>query len=141
MRVTLYIVILTLLVFAPVECLDVANLQPVQTVALSIKDQRIVIQTDTKDKGSGDTLEMAIHNLKKNVAGVVYLDTAQYLLVTEETVDYVETLQSYLRPTVKVSLWDGKGSVEKAAEFLEIRRDLPTLRRWDQERWNPVEKS
>ena len=131
MRILLYIVILALLFMAPVERLDVARLQPVQTVAVRVTDGQVVLQTDTKDEGQAKTLQDAIDDLEENTPGVIYLDTAQYLLVTEEAVPFTRELESYLRPSVKVSLWDGEGSVEKAAEFLGIRRDLPTLKQWN----------
>lgn len=141
MRILLYIVILTLLFMAPVERLDIAKLQPVQTVAIHVTDGEVILQTDTKDKGQAKTLQAAIDDLEENTPGVIYLDTAEYLLVAEEAVSYMEELENYLHPSVKVSLWDGKGSVEEAAKFLGVRRDLPTLKQWNKRKWKPVEKS
>ena len=141
MRILLYIVILALLLVAPVERLDVAKLQPVQTVAIHVTGGEVVLQTDTKDKGQAETLQAAIDDLEENTPGVIYLDTAEYLLVTEEAVSYVEELENYLHPSVKVSLWDGEGSVEEAAKFLGVRRDLPTLKQWNKRKWKSVEKS
>ena len=134
MRTTLYICILVSLLFAPVERLDVAQLQPVQTVAVSISGSGIVIETDTNNRGQGGTVEEAVADLKSNTPGVIYLDTAQYLLLTQEAEVYSPALEAYMRPTVGVSLWDGKGSVEEAAKFLEVRRDLPRLRDYKKEK-------
>lgn len=131
MRILLYIVILALLFLAPVQRLDVAKLEPVQTVAIRIVDGQVVLETDTKNKGQGGTVQAAIDDLEENTPGVIYLDTAQYLLITEDAAAHAEELEKHLRPSVKVSLWDGQGSVEQAAEFLEIRPDLLTLRRWN----------
>ena len=141
MRILLYIVILALLFFAPVKRLDIAKLEPVQTVAIRVVDGQVVLQTDTQNQGKGENIQTAISNLEKNTPGVIYLDTAQYLLIAENAVSYAEDLEKYLRPSVKVSLWDEKGSVEEAAEFLEIRGDLPMLRQWNEEKRNAVEKS
>ena len=141
MRCILYVVILTLLLFVPVESLDIAMLEPVQTVAVRMDEGYVILETDTKNKGQGKNLQVAINDLKENTPGVIYLDTAEYLLVTEETVSYTKELEGYLQPSVKVSIWDGAGNVEKAAKYLEVRRDLPTLQRWNKEKWNPVEKS
>lgn len=141
MRILLYIVILALLFLAPVERLDVAKLQPVQTVAIHVADGQVVLQTDTRSKGQGETVQAAIDDLEKNTPGVIYLDTAQYLLITQDAALYGKELENHLHPTVKVSLWDGEGSVEKAAKFLGIRRDLPTLRQWNKGKINLVEKS
>lgn len=131
MRILLYIVILALLTLAPVERLDVAKLEPVQTVAIRVADGQVVLETDTKNKGQGQNLQAAIDDLEENTPAVIYLDTAQYLLIAEDAADYAQELKEHLHPSVKVSLWDGKGSVELAAQFLGIRSDLPTLRQLD----------
>lgn len=128
MRLVLYICILALLPFAPVERLDVAKLEPVQTVAVSIEEGQVVIETDTKNRGQGRSVREAVENLETNTPGVIYLDTAQYLLLTKDATDYSEELKNYMGSLVRVSLWDGKGSVETAAKFLEIRDDLPRLK-------------
>ena len=141
MRILAYVVILVLLFFAPLERLDVAKLEPVQTVAISMVDGQVVIQTDTKNKGQAENIQAAIDDLEKNTPGVIYLDTAEYLLVTEEVFSYTNAIEPYLRPTVKVCLWDGRGQVEEAAKFLGIRNDLPSIRQWNTDKGCPVEKS
>lgn len=128
MRMILYICILALLPLAPVERLDVAKLEPVQTVAVSISQQQIRIETDTKNRGQGPTIRDAIADLEGNTPGVIYLDTAQYLLLTKEAAQYSKELEAYMRPSVRVSLWDGAGDVENAAKFLAVRKDLPRLK-------------
>lgn len=128
MRILLYVCILGLLFFAPVERLDVSKLEPVQTVAIKVQEQQVVIETDTKNRGQGKTVPEAVADLEENTPGVIYLDTAQYLLLTEEATKYREQLKEYMRPTVRVSLWDGEGDVENAAKFLDVRRDLPQLK-------------
>ena len=141
MRILLYIVILALLFLAPVERLDVAKLEPVQTVAVSVADGQINFETDTGNRGRGENVQAAIDDLEENTPGVIYLDTAQYLLITEQAAQYSQELEKYLRTTVKVSLWDGQGRVEQAAKFLAVRGDLLTLRRWNRAGWQTVEKS
>ena len=128
MRMLLYICILALLPLAPVERLDVAELEPVQTVAVSISQQQILIETDTKNRGKGLTIREAIADLEENTPGVIYLDTAQYLLLTKEATQYSNDLKTYMRPDVRVSLWDGEGDVAAAAKYLDVRKDLPKLK-------------
>ena len=137
MRVILYVLILALLFLAPVERLDVARLEPVQTVAVSVKEDAVLLETDTQNAGRGTDVDSAIENMEQTTPGVIYLDTAQYLLVAEDAVACVEVLRQYLHPSVKVSLWDGEGSVQDAAKYLGIRKDLPELRDWNP----PAEKS
>ena len=130
MRVILYVLILAVLFLAPVERLDVARLEPVQTVAVSMEEDTVLLETDTENAGRGTDVDSAIENLEQTTPGVIYLDTAQYLLVAEDAVACVEVLRQYLHPSVKVSLWDGEGSVRDAAKYLGIRKDLPELRDW-----------
>lgn len=130
MRGILYIIILSLLFLAPVERLDVAKLEPVQTVAISREADTIVVQTDTDNKGIGKTVDLAIENLEETTPGVIYLDTAEYLLVAENAQDIAHALRSYLTPSVKVALWDGEGSVQSAAKYLGVRKDLKKLKDW-----------
>lgn len=137
MRILLYIGILALLLLAPIQRLDIAKLEPVQTVAISVSDGQVVLETDTKNKGQGATVQAAIEDLEKHTPGVIYLDTAQYLLITEEALQYAASVEPYLRRSVKVSLWDGQGSVEDAAKYLSVHSKLPTLRQWNQTKSMP----
>jgi len=130
MRVILYIIIILLMFAAPVTPLDVAKLQPVQTVALYVRNDAVLLKTDTGITGRGARVRDALDDLEKATPGVIYLDTAEYLLITEESVDLVYEIQQYLHPKVKVSMWDEKGSVEDASKHLSVRDDLPELRQW-----------
>ncbi len=130
MRIILYLVILALLFLVPVERLDVAKLEPVQTVAISKENGMILLQTDTKDTGRGQTAKDALRDLEERTSGVIYLDTAEYLLVTEEALDSVDALDAYLSRKVRVSLWDGKGSVEEAARYLRVHGTHPKIDQW-----------
>ena len=120
MRMMLYLIILALLFLAPVEQLDVAKLEPVQTVAISVENGKIVLETDTEDKGVGETVEAALQDLEENTSGAIYLDTAQYLLVTEEAEEKVASLRQYLRSGVIVSRWDGEADLQQAARYLSV---------------------
>ena len=128
MRIVLYLCILALPVLAPVARLDVAKLEPVQTVAVRIEEREIIIETDSKNRGRGKTVRAAVEDLEENTPGVIYLDTAQYLLLTEDAARYSDELKNYMRTSVKVSLWDGKGNIETAAQYLDVRGELPELK-------------
>ena len=128
MRRILNIVILVALLWTPVKRLNISHLEPVQTVAVSIQQELVVLETDTENKGRGKNIEEALKDLKENTPGVIYLDTAQYLLVTENAEVYLNTLREYLSPSVKVASWDGISSARTAAEYLRIRKDLPRLK-------------
>ena len=128
MRILLYIVILALLVFAPVKRLDIAQLQPVETVAVSVVDGKVMIQTDTEQQGMGETVAAAVQMLEATTPGVIYLDTARYLLITPSAEAYADQLRPYLHGNTKVCIWDGKSSVKEAAQYLKVRTNLPLFR-------------
>ncbi len=125
-----YAVILGLLFLVPVERLDVAKLVPVQTVAIYTELSTVVLETDTHNVGRGNSVSKALQDLEDTTPGVIYLDTAEYLLVSSDAQSYVEALREYLNPSVMVSLWDGEGAVDVAAKYLSVMEDLPKLKHW-----------
>lgn len=130
MRKIIYAVILGLLFLAPVKRLDVANLQPVQTVAIYTEPGFVVLQTDIQNVGRGATVTEAVANLEENTPGVVYLDTAEYLLISKDAESYVDALRQYLKPSVKVSSWQTGEGIENAAKFLSEEKNLVSLKKW-----------
>lgn len=130
MRKIIYAAILGLLFLAPVKRLDVANLQPVQTVAIYTEPGSVVLQTDTQNVGRGATVTEAVANLEENTPGVIYLDTAEYLLISKDAESYVDALRQYLKPSVKVSSWQTGEGIENAAKFLSEEKNLVSLKKW-----------
>ena len=128
MRTLLSIVILLALTAAPVKPLELAKLEPVQTVSVDYAQKQIILQTDTGSKGVGDTIEAAIDDLEEGTPGVIYLDTAQYLLLTKDAIPYILGIENHLRNSVRLCLWDGKGSLEMADKYLSVKNDLPLLK-------------
>ena len=122
--------ILALLYFAPVEGLDIDKLKPVQTVAVSVVNDRVVLETDTGNEGNGKNVVLALEDMEEHTPGVIYLDTAEYLLIAEGAEPAAEDLREYLKTNVLVSKWDGKGRVEDAEKYLRVRSDLPKLKEW-----------
>lgn len=132
MRFIIYIVILLSLFLAPVERVDIAKLLPIQAVAVYLEEGQVVLETDTENKGRGKDAVQALDALKANTPAVVYLDTAEYLLVSEDAVTNVEQLRAYLKPSVKVCVCDAAGNVKGSAKYLDVHGDLPELRDWDE---------
>lgn len=130
MRVIIYIVILALTFLVPVERVDVANLLPIESVAVYIDGDVVVLETDTKDIGRGESVTEALQNLKDVTPAVVYLDTAEYLLISEDAASQVDGLREYLKPSVKVCICDAKGNVKEAAKHISIHGKTVPLREW-----------
>lgn len=130
MRKVIYALLLGALFLAPVERLDVAKLLPIRAVALYMQGERVVLETDTAHLGSGVDALHALDSLKKNTPAVIYLDTAEYLLVSEAAQSYAEQLRGILKPTVKVCVCDAAGKVQEAAKYLDVHGTVTELRRW-----------
>lgn len=118
MRMIAYILIIILLFVIPVQPLDVAKLQPVEALAVYEDQGTVVVLTDTEDKGVGQTVRAALENLKETTAAVIYLDTAEYLLLAEGTESYAKEFEAYLKPSVKVRQYYG-GEVKEEVKFLD----------------------
>lgn len=130
-RIVLYCLILAAALLAPVKGNDVGRLCPVQVVLLGTDGQNVYLQTDTQDVGVGEDALRALENLKATTAGIIYLDTARYLLVEEQALDQVEPLRKELKKTVKLCLAEGAVLGEDTASFLKTHGCLPSLKAWE----------
>ena len=130
MRIIIYIVILALMMLAPVERVDVAKLLPIEAVAVYVEGDTVVLETDTEDKGKGDSAADALKNLKEVTPAVVYLDTAEYLLVSKDALSQIDALRQILKPSVKVCVCDARDNVKHVSKYLEVHGDAVPLRDW-----------
>ncbi len=112
----------------PFQPADVAKLQPVQVIQVSVENAQIVIRTDTGDAGSGSTLDAAFSDLKRTTPGYVFLETAQYLLVTPPATVLLKELGTYLRPGCSVYMLYGAADLSEAAPYLAAHTSDVTLR-------------
>ena len=128
MRRVLYGIILALTFFAPVSRVDIAQLLPVEGVAVYTDGIYIVLETDTENIGKGATVHEALADLKENTPAVVYLDTAEYLLITEDALSILADLKDVLKPSVKVNCCDARGRVKALTEYLRVHPEYKTLK-------------
>ena len=122
MRKILYIIIVGALLLAPVKRLDVAKMEPVEAVAIYPENGDMVLETDTESIGRGKTVQQALENLKESASSVIYLDTAEYLLVAESTWEQAEQLMEYLKKGVKTAVYAG-GNVKEEAQYLDAHEE------------------
>lgn len=105
----------------PDRGMDIGKLLPVELVAVRREEGVFRVETDTGQFGLGNTLEEAMADLKNAAPGVVFFDTADYLLLTRETLT-AEGLSSFFRPGVWVLLAEDPVDPEEAAEYLRSRK-------------------
>ncbi len=137
-RFLLYAAILILLFLIPVGGTDVARLRPVETVMVYAQDGEIVIRTDTKDFGTGKDSLAAFKNLEATTPGIIYLDTADFLLVTEDALDEIDSLRKYLKKDVQLYCFAGDVDPADASRYLSIHGNGPKLKSWQPGQTLPV---
>lgn len=131
MRKAIYVLIVIGLMLLPVRPTDVGELEPIQAVWLSEESGRVMLETDTQDKGTGQTVSEALEEMKRYSRGIVYLDTAQFLLVSENALDKIPDIRPYLKRTVKLCLWEGEGAVSDAAAYMQAHKSGIALSQWN----------
>ena len=122
MRILLYIIILAAMLFAPVDRLDIAKLEPVEAVAVYMDREEVVLETDTGSRGRGATAAEALQNMKDNALSVIYLDTADYLLIADGAENEAAQLRQYLKDSVKIGRYAGV-NVKDEARYLDVHAD------------------
>ena len=130
MKHLLYIVIVAAAVSIPLKRQDVAKLKPVELVSVYTQGEDVVLATDTADVGIGKTMMLAYENLERTTAGVIYLDTAEYLLITGNALHLMPEITKYLKGDVSVCLQDGPLDPSLAVNYLAEQTNLPRLRSW-----------
>lgn len=123
----LAIVVALLFSFSRSAGVDVAKLHPVEVLSVTHGDDQIQIQTDTGASGRGNDLKTAIENLHHTTSAVVFLDTAEYLLIDGAEEALLPELMQYLRPACGVCLLEGEASLDTIARYLRIHTPAVTL--------------
>lgn len=126
----LYICIFAVAVFGwlPFEGTELGKLKPVELVLLSQEEGTVILSTDTGDSGRGTTVSGALENLKATAAGILFLDTADFLIVTPDCAELIDELGDYLRPSCSVCLGPADLKPEETAAFLQKHQPKTTLR-------------
>ena len=125
-----YIAILAALFAAPVEQMEVGKLIPVQAISIYRENDYYVLETNTGNKGTGDTLELALENMKDTASGTIYLDTAQYLLFTDGAKEAPVMLRQKLKRNVRMAELEAPVEMDGVAQFLDAHGKLPKLKNW-----------
>ena len=129
-RIAIYLIVMAAVLVMPLERTDVADLQPVQTVALYKTPVGDQIETDTGDVGAGKTVDLAYADLLETASGVIYLDTARYLLVSEAAVPAVADIGKFLKKGVAVCAVVGRTDLKEVSKFLSVRSGLLPIHKW-----------
>lgn len=128
MRWSIYtLLILGILVTAP-KGTDVGKLQPIEVVLVSKRDDMVMIETDTGDKGIGQSINEAVSDLKQRSPGAVILKTAEYLLVEKGTETFLRDMKGVVKGNIRVCRVQGSADLRLVAGYLNIHRPQMCLR-------------
>ena len=130
-RILLYIVILGAVLAVPVRPANIGQLLPVQIVSVAKAGGNVILRTDFDNTGEGTTVKEALVDLKDKAAGMIYLDTAQYLLVEEELFSEIEELKEVLKPSIRICATEGVVDLTEAVAYLDVHGQLPKLKWWE----------
>lgn len=106
---------------------DVARLQPVEVIQVHAFKSGIQVLTDTGDFGVGATLEEAFADLKKVSPGKIFLETAEYVLVTPGAEELLLELSEYLRAGCGVCQAEGEVDLREVARYFTVHPPKVTL--------------
>ena len=129
-RLLLYGLILALVWLVPTERADVAKLRPVEVIAIYKKGNTVALTTDTEDVGVGTGATEALENMRSTSPAIIYLDTAEFLLVEDAAAGEVEAIRNELKDSVRLCKVSGKVDLKSAAKYLPVHGALPVLRSW-----------
>lgn len=127
MRKLIYAALLVAALASPVQRTDVGKLRPVEVISVAQTAEGYTIRTDTGDLGKGVTLLDAYYDLKATAAGVIYLDTAEYLL-QETQIDQMDVLRELLKPNVRVCAAEPGLPLEGSGRYLDIHQPQTHLK-------------
>lgn len=113
MRKVIYVALVLLSLLIPLKRLDIAKLEPVEAIAVEVRNGEVLLRTDTDSEGKGQTVDMALADLKANADGIIYLDTARFLLVGENAQEEAGEMKGYMRDNVAVAPYNGTDIMEE----------------------------
>ena len=130
-RIVLYALALGLVLLGGRKS-DIGRLHPVEVVHLYEEKGILILETDTGDKGWGLTVEQALERLKETTPGVVYLDTADYLLLGEGMEPHLPALRAYLKKGTVMAYAPEGIDLEEAAAYLRVHEPERTIKEWEE---------
>lgn len=136
---------------SPFRGTDVGKLRPAQWVYLSRTEEGVLAETDLGDLGKGSNVLQALDDLGGSAPGALFLETADYILVSPDCTGLLSELGGRMRSAAAVYEAQMPPD-EKTAAFLEAHETNVTLRNWlcgekflpklirEEERWILVDR-
>jgi hypothetical protein len=107
---------------------DIGKLQPAELIYIYKEENTLVLETDTGDVGSGETLQEALADMEATSFGEVFLETMNWILVTEDTKQILKNQWEKFRLSAQVVLVTGPVDVKTISQYLQIHKSNVTLK-------------
>lgn len=130
-KIILYCLLLGAAILLPVQGTDVGKLLPVELIGVYREGEMVVISTDVGLEGTGKTIREAIADMKETAAGIVFLDTADFLLLKNVADEEVETVKEHVKGSIRICNGTGDIELKEACAFLRIHKPKLRLRDWN----------
>lgn len=127
-RILIYALVLSAALLVPLRGTDVGKLQPVGLIQLYKEGETVVIVTDSGDSGTGSSVQAAFEDLEQTTSGVIFLDTADYLLLSRDAVSGARELEAYLKPSIRVCFAQKNIDPQQAAAYLAVHSPAVKLK-------------
>ncbi len=126
----LTVAILTVHSLMPFQGTDVGKLHPVEVLYIEKQNGQFEITADTAVTGRGTTIADAVYDLHRVTPGNIFLETANYLLLSPDMEVPPEMFWNYFRPACLIYICNEKPALEKIAKLLESHPSGVTLLNW-----------
>lgn len=109
---------------------DIAKLEPARVLLAEQVTDGVIISTDLGHSGFGPDLESTVRDMEATASGQVFLDTAEFLLISPGAAKWLPELARRLRSSCQVCIVDGTADLFAAAEYLQTHEPECRLGDW-----------
>lgn len=106
---------------------DIGKLEPASVLMVEERVGIVKISTDLGHEGCGGDLAGAMVDMKRGAVGEVFLETAEYLLLTPSSMEWLDELFEVLRNSCQVCVTRGVEDLAAAGEYLAVHEPGVTL--------------
>lgn len=129
----IYMVLAAVVIFTgslPFSNHDVGKLQPVETMAVWMEADAVVLETDAGIRGEGQTWEAAMENMKATAPGSVFLGTVSFLLLDSSALELLPVIltRQEINPACSLCLGEKGMDLEAAGTYLRAHEPEKNLR-------------
>lgn len=120
MKRCLWLLLIVVLLRVEHTAVDVAELEPVELIRVTVSCGQVQLQTDTGAQGAGDTLDRAFDELQRTATARVFPDTADYLVINTAAQPLLPQLAGLLRPSCRICIAEEAEDLRNLAKWLKI---------------------